>query len=72
MAMTRHQARMSQPARRFWGLHDAKQRAREAVLEREAEHYRTDPNEHVRLYECFQTLVNVMGDRDAAMRAWCK
>lgn len=71
MAMTRHQARMSRPARSFWGRHDRKQREREAELERAAEHFRTDPAEHVRIYECFKLVADLMG-REAAMAAWVK
>jgi hypothetical protein len=72
--MTRNQARMmtrNDAARGFWGRHDRKQRAREAELERAAEHFRTDPAEHVRIWDAFKALADILG-RDKALAAWLR
>jgi hypothetical protein len=68
--MTRNQARM-QAAHGFWGRHDRAQRKRDAELERHAEHFRTDPAEHVRIWEAFDGLARILG-RDKALAAWTR
>ena len=55
----------------FWEEHDRKQRAREAALERETEHLRADPAEHVRVWDAFSILANILG-REKALAAWVR